>query len=133
VLVLLARVQRLCVSQIASSELILVTREMTDLEDEVWDDTVHNFHLILVSPSRKGAPEGVLTRAVPAPAAMWNLHLAKSVGDGATDTAVVALDMSTPQGRRRKKVLSVGINDVETTPTRARLNVLANMSPQRRN
>jgi hypothetical protein len=28
---------------------------------------------------------------------MWNLRLAESVGDGATDTVVVALDMSTPQ------------------------------------
>jgi hypothetical protein len=43
---------------------------------------------------------------------------------------VVVLDMSTPQARRRKKVLSVGISDEETTPTQARLNVLADLSPQ---
>jgi hypothetical protein len=36
--------------------------------------------------------------------------------------------MSTRQGRRRKKVESVGINDVGTTPTRARFNVLADVS-----
>jgi hypothetical protein len=46
---------------------------------------------------------------------------------------VVALDMYTPQARRRKKVVSVGINDIGTTPTRARLNVLADVSPQCRN
>jgi hypothetical protein len=64
---------------------------------------------------------------------MWNLRLAESVGDGATDVVVVALDKSTLQARRRKKVQSVGINDVGTTPTRARLSVLADVSPQCRN
>jgi hypothetical protein len=64
---------------------------------------------------------------------MWNLRLAESVGDGAADAVVVALDMSTPQARRRKKAVSVGINDVGTTPTRARSNVLADVSPQCRN
>jgi hypothetical protein len=59
---------------------------------------------------------------------MWNSRLAESVGDGATDAVVVALDMSTLQARRRKKVESVGINDVGTTPTRALLNVLADVS-----
>jgi hypothetical protein len=64
---------------------------------------------------------------------MWTSRLAESVGDGAADAVVVALDMSTPQGRRRKKVVSVGINDEGTTPTRARLNVLADVRPQCRN
>jgi hypothetical protein len=35
---------------------------------------------------------------------MWNLRLAESVGDGAVDAVVVALDMSTRQAQRRKKV-----------------------------
>jgi hypothetical protein len=43
---------------------------------------------------------------------MWNLRLAESVGDGATNAVVVALDMSTLQARRRKKAVSVGISDV---------------------
>jgi hypothetical protein len=64
---------------------------------------------------------------------MWNLRLAESVGDGATDAVVVALDTSTLQARRCKKAVSVGINDVGTTPTRARFNVLADVSPQYRN
>jgi hypothetical protein len=64
---------------------------------------------------------------------MWNSRLAESVGDGAEDAVVVALDISTPQARRRKKVVSVGINYVGTTPTRTRLNVLADKSPQCRN
>jgi hypothetical protein len=61
---------------------------------------------------------------------MWNLRLAESVGDGATDAVVVALDMSTRQGRRRKKFESVAINDVGTTPTHARLKVLADVLAQ---
>jgi hypothetical protein len=92
---------------------------MTGLDYEVWDDRVHNFHRILVIHRRTGAPEVALTRAVRAPAAMWNLRLAESVGDGATDAVVVALDMPTPQARRRKMIVSVGINEVGTTPTRA--------------
>jgi hypothetical protein len=64
---------------------------------------------------------------------MWKMRLAESVGDGAADAVVVALDMSTPQARRRNKVESVGINDVGTTPTRARLKVLADVRPQCRN
>jgi hypothetical protein len=64
---------------------------------------------------------------------MWDLRLAKSVGDGSTDAVVVALDMSTLQARRRKKIVSVRINDVGTTPTRARLKVRADVSPQCRN
>jgi hypothetical protein len=74
---------------------------------------------IIVSHCRTGAPEDALTSAVRTRAEMWNLRYAESVGDGAADTVVVALDMSTLQGRRRKKVLSLGINDVGTTPTRA--------------
>jgi hypothetical protein len=88
---------------------------MTGLEDEVWDNPVHNVPRILVSHRQTGAPDGSLARAVRAPAEMWNSRLAESVGDGAEDAVVVALDMSTPQGRRRKKVVSVGINDVGTT------------------
>jgi hypothetical protein len=106
---------------------------MTGMNYEVWDDPVHNFHRILVSHRPTGALEGALTRAVRAPAAMWNSRLTESVGDGAADAVVVALDMSTPQARRRKKVVSVGISDVGTTPTRARLSVLADVSPQCRN
>jgi hypothetical protein len=79
------------------------------------------------------ALQGVFTRAGRAPAAMWNLCLAESVGVCATDAVVVALDMSTPQARRRKKVVSVSINDVGTTPTRAQLYVLADVSSQCRN
>jgi hypothetical protein len=57
---------------------------------------------------------------------MWNSRLAESVGDGAAHAVP-------PQGWRRKTAVSVGINDVGTTPTRARLNVLADLSPQCRN
>jgi hypothetical protein len=104
---------------------------MTDLEDEVWDDPVDLFVLrILVTHPCKGVPEDALTSAVRAPAEMRNLRLAECVGDGTTDAVVVALDMSTPQARRRKKVVSVGINDEGTTPTRVRMNVLADVSPQ---
>jgi hypothetical protein len=53
---------------------------------------------------------------------MWNSRIAESFGDGAAVAVVVALGMSTPQGRRRKKVVSVGINDAGTTSTQARLN-----------
>jgi hypothetical protein len=69
----------------------------------------------------------------PCPRRDVKLRLAESTGDGATDAVVVALDMSTPRARRRKKIVSVGINDVGTTPTRARLNVFADVSPQCRN
>jgi hypothetical protein len=61
------------------------------------------------------------------------LRLAESVGDGATVAVMVALDMSALQARRRKKVESVEIDGVGTTPTRARLNLLADVSPQCRN
>jgi hypothetical protein len=61
---------------------------------------------ILVSHRRTDAPEDAHTRTARAPAAMWNLRLAESVRNGATDAVVVALDMSTRQGRRRKKVLN---------------------------
>jgi hypothetical protein len=100
---------------------------MTGLDYEVLDDPVQNYLRIFVIHRRTGAPECDLLRAVRAPAAMWNLRLAESVGDGATDTVVVTLEMSTPQARRRKKVESVEINDVGTTPKRARLKVLADI------
>jgi hypothetical protein len=61
---------------------------------------------------------------------MWTSRLAKSVEDGAADAVVVALDLPTPQGRRRKKDVSVGINDEGTILTRTRQNVLADVSPQ---
>jgi hypothetical protein len=64
---------------------------------------------------------------------MWNSRLAESVGNKATDAVVVALDMSTLQARRRQKAGFVGIDGVGTTPTRARLKVLADASPQCRN
>jgi hypothetical protein len=51
-------------------------------------------------------------------AEMWTSRLVESVGDGAADTVVIALDMSVPQGQRRKKAVSVGINDEGTTPIR---------------
>jgi hypothetical protein len=73
--------------------------------------------LILQVNGGKDAPEDALTSAVRAPAEMWTSRLAESVGDGAADAVVVALGMSTPQGRRRKKVLSVNIDDEGTTPT----------------
>jgi hypothetical protein len=105
---------------------------MTGLNHDVLNDRVHNFPRILFSHRRAGAPEDAVTRAGRAPASMWNLRLAESVGDGATDAVVVALDMSTRQGRRRKKVESVGINE-EIMPTRARFNGLADVRPQCRN
>jgi hypothetical protein len=94
---------------------MLVTREMTGLEDEVWDDPVDLVLRILVSHRRTGVPEDALTSAVRAPAEIWTLRLVESVGDGAADAVMVVLDMSTPQGRRRKKVVSVGISDEGTT------------------
>jgi hypothetical protein len=106
---------------------------MTELEDNVWDDPVYSLHCILVSNPRKGIPKDGLPIAVRTRAEMWTSRLAGSVGDSAADSGVVALDMSTPQDRRRKQVLSVGINDERTTPTRAQLNVLADMIPQCRN
>jgi hypothetical protein len=112
---------------------MLVRQEMTGLEDEVWDDPVDLVPRILVSHRRTGAPEDAVTSAVRAPASMWTSRPAESVGDGAADAVVVALDMDIPQGRHRKKVESVGINDVGITPTQARLNVLADVSPQCRN
>jgi hypothetical protein len=104
---------------------MLVTRELTDLEGDVWDDPVDLVLRIVVSHRRTGVLEDALTSAVRAPAEMWTSRIAESIGDGAADAVVVALDMSTPQGRSRKKVVSVGINDEGTTPTPSRLNVLA--------
>jgi hypothetical protein len=75
---------------------------MTGLDDEVWDDPVQKFPRILVSHRRTGVPEDALTRAVCNRAEMQTSRLAESVGDGAANVVVVALDMSTPQGRRRK-------------------------------
>jgi hypothetical protein len=43
---------------------MLVTREMTGLEDDVWDDLVDLVPRILVSHPRKGVPEDALTSAV---------------------------------------------------------------------
>jgi hypothetical protein len=57
------------------------------------------------------------------------LRLAESVRDGATDAVVTALDMPTPRARHRKKIESVGINEAWTTPMRARLKMLADVSP----
>jgi hypothetical protein len=42
---------------------------------------------------------------------MWTPRFAEFFGDGAADAVVVALDMSYPQGQRRKEAVSVGIND----------------------
>jgi hypothetical protein len=67
---------------------------MAGLDYEVWDDPVHNFYRIIVSHRRTGVPEDDLSSAVRAPAAMWNSRLAESVGDGADDSVVVALDRS---------------------------------------
>jgi hypothetical protein len=103
---------------------------MTELKEEFWDNAVDVLHRRLVIHPRKGVPEDALTTAVRICAEMWTSRLAESVGDGAADAVVVALDMFTLQGRRRKKASSVGINDEGTTPTHARLNVLANVSPQ---
>jgi hypothetical protein len=72
---------------------------MTGLDYEVWNDPVQNYVRILVSHRWTGAPEGALTRTVRAPAAMWNLRLAESVGDSATDAAVVALRWICPPGK----------------------------------
>jgi hypothetical protein len=94
---------------------MLVTREMTDLEDDAWDDPVDFVPRILVSHRRTGVPEDALTRAVRAPAEMWTSRLSKSVGEGAADAVAVALDKSTPQGRCHKKIVSVGITDEGTT------------------
>jgi hypothetical protein len=58
---------------------------MTGLDYEVRNDGVHYFRRILVSHRRAGAPEDALTRTVRAPASMWNLRLAESVGDVAKD------------------------------------------------
>jgi hypothetical protein len=68
----------------------------TGLDHEVLNHPVHNLHRILFSHRRTGAPEDALTRTARAPAAMRNLRLAESVGDGATDAVVVAMDVSTP-------------------------------------
>jgi hypothetical protein len=77
---------------------------MTELEDEVWDDPVHNVPRILVSHRRAGATEGALIRAVRTRAEMWNSRLAESIEDSTADAVVVALDLSTPQGLRRKRL-----------------------------
>jgi hypothetical protein len=84
---------------------------MSGLDHDVWDDRIHNFPRILISHRRAGCTEDAITRAGRAPTSMWNLRLAESVGDCATDAVVVALDMSTRQTRRRKKVVSVRVNE----------------------
>jgi hypothetical protein len=106
---------------------------MVELEEEAWDNPVGVLNRLLDSHPRKGVPEDALTSAVLARAEVWTSHLAESAGDGAADAIVVALKMSTPQSQRRKKAVSVGINDEGTTPTHARLNRLANVSPKCRN
>jgi hypothetical protein len=68
---------------------------MAELERDVWDDLVDLPLRILGSHPRKGVPEDALKRAVRAPAEMWTSRLAESVGDGAADAVVIALDMST--------------------------------------
>jgi hypothetical protein len=92
---------------------------MTELKDDVWDDPIHKIPRLLVSHRRTGAPEDALKSAVRAPAKIWTSRLAESVGDAAEDSVVVGLDMSTPEGLRRNKAVSVGINDEGTTPARA--------------
>jgi hypothetical protein len=52
-----------------------------------------------------------LTSVALSRAEMWTSRLAEYVGDGAADAVVVSLDMSYPQGQRRKEAVSVGIND----------------------
>jgi fructose-specific phosphotransferase system component IIB len=96
-------------------------------------DPVDVLHRRLVSHPRKGAPKDALSSAVRTRAEMWTSLLAESVGDGAADAVVVALDMSTPQARRRKETVSIEINDEWTTPTRSLVNMLADMSPQYQN
>jgi hypothetical protein len=91
---------------------------MTELKDEVWDDPVHNVPRILVSHRRTGVPEVALTSVVRTHTEMRTSRLAESIGDGAADAVVVALDMSTPKGWRRKKVLSVA-STVKGPPLRA--------------
>jgi hypothetical protein len=103
---------------------------MTELEEEVWDDPVNVLHRHLVSHPRICVPKDTLTSAVRTRAEMQTSRLAESAGDGAADDIVIALDMSTPQGRRRKKAVSVGISNEGTAPKRSLLNVLANVSPQ---
>jgi hypothetical protein len=46
---------------ITNSGGILVTREMIELEDEVWDDPVD---ILFVSQPQKGVPEDALTSSV---------------------------------------------------------------------
>jgi hypothetical protein len=80
---------------VASSEFMLVKREMAELEGDVWDDPVGDLHRLLVSHPRKGVPEYALTSEVRTRAEMWTSRLAESVGDGAADAVVVALHMFT--------------------------------------
>jgi hypothetical protein len=92
---MLARVQRLCVSQMAaSSERILITREMAELEDEVWDNLVDVLHRRLLSHPRKGVLKDALT--VRARAEVRTSRLAESVGDGSADAVVIVLDIFHP-------------------------------------
>jgi lysophospholipase L1-like esterase len=86
--------------------------------------------VMLPASSSVTAGQALRNKCGPHLAEMWNSSLAESVGDDTADAAVVALDVSTPQGRRRKMVVSIGMNDLGTTPTQARLNVLADVNPQ---
>jgi hypothetical protein len=49
---------------------MFVMREMTQLEDEAWNDPVDVLHRRLVSHPRKGVPEDALASAVRARAEM---------------------------------------------------------------
>jgi hypothetical protein len=108
-----------------------VSDDRFEYHDPVWNEPVwimmSGMIAFIIFAASSSVIAGQAPRKVPlqerAVAAMWNLRLAESVGDGATDAVVVVLDMSTRQGRRRKQVASVGIDGVGTTPTRARLKV----------
>jgi hypothetical protein len=76
---------------------MLVTREMTELEDEVWDDPVDILHRRLVGHPEKGVPEDALTSAVSTRAEMWTSRLAESVGDGAADACGCAVYVKSSQ------------------------------------
>jgi hypothetical protein len=67
-------------------------------------DPIDVLHRRLVSHPRTGVPENALKSAVRARAEMRTTCLAESVGDGAADTVLVALDISTLQGRLCKIV-----------------------------
>jgi hypothetical protein len=59
------------------------------------------FFIAVLSVTRRHAPEDSFTSEVRTRAEMWTSRLAEFVRDGAADAVVVALDMSTSQGRSR--------------------------------